>query len=187
MGVPGWKIFEMAGVKRRVIGIAGGVCKVGDVDEILTQLHKISKKHGTVAQVFDAHMVLGAGHLVHAARLATLAQESGRGFTNTLELELICWASAERQIGRAIKKMGLKPGHQELVFLVVGDSDTRVRRTLKEIFTFLKLKPAPGVLRLSREKEKKIREIFSITSRELEAAALEKLLIERISSLELQR
>jgi tRNA threonylcarbamoyladenosine modification (KEOPS) complex Cgi121 subunit len=187
MSVPKVEIFKIIGTKRAVVAVVGGKGKVKDVNEVLDHLREIAKKHGIVAQAFDACVVAGVRHLVHAARLATLAQEDKRGFANSLEVELICWTSAERQIGRAIKKIGLKSGKRKLAFVAIGDSHAKVKKALGEVFLSLGLKPAPKVLDLSREKEKKIREIFSISPRELGVIPLEKLVIERISLLELQR
>jgi KEOPS complex subunit Cgi121 len=187
MSVPKAKIFEVAGVGRKVVGVVGGTSTVVDVDILLTELSKIAKKNGVIAQVFDADLVAGESHLVHAARLAILARETGRGFTNSLEVELLCWIAGERQIGRAIRKVGIRPGMRKLAFVVAGETRGRVNKALREIVASLGLKPNPLAIALNRKKEKMIKEAFSITPEELGVAPLEKLVMERVSSLELQR
>lgn len=187
MSFPRAEIFEAAGIKMKAFGVAGGTGRIRDVNDFLKRLSGIAKKHKVVAQAFDGRTVAGTKHLVHAARLAAKAQESGKGLASTLEVELVCWVAAERQIARAIGKVGLKNGEQNVAILVIGDSNAAVKRAMNETLSSLDLKDAPGVLSLGREKEKRIKEIFSITSKELESTPLVNLVLERVSMLELQR
>jgi KEOPS complex subunit Cgi121 len=60
--------------------------------------------------LMDADKVCGPDHLVSAVIHARRAFEQGTAASNTLGMEVILYASGERQISKAKKKMGL---HQE--------------------------------------------------------------------------
>lgn len=168
----------------RAVGVAGGVAPPEISGRILKNLEVIDKELNTTSQVFDANTIAGPTHLVHAARLAIAAQDTGKCFADSPRLDLACWVAGERQIGRAIAKVGLKPGQFELAFLVVGDSVSWVRKALACISN-LGVKQDGKVLQLSTEKEAKLKRLFSISEKELSVAPLEGLILERMAILSL--
>jgi tRNA threonylcarbamoyladenosine modification (KEOPS) complex Cgi121 subunit len=171
----------------RALCIAGGRGNVADTQEFLGKMAAIDDEVGTTSQVFDASLVAGPEHLVHAARSALTAHATGRNLAGSLRIELMCWAAAERQIGRAFEKMGLRRGVGELAFVVVARSRTGARAAMGKIFRELGVERDDGVLGVARKKVPAIRRAFSISSEELEVAPLEKLVLERIALLALAR
>ena len=93
---------------------------VADVDGELEKLSIASKNLGVEIQVLDAHMVFGMEHIEIALEKTERAFDQGRNIAKTRGTELMLYAGAERQISKAIEKMGLKPGIEELAVIIIG-------------------------------------------------------------------
>jgi tRNA threonylcarbamoyladenosine modification (KEOPS) complex Cgi121 subunit len=152
---------------------------------VIRKLEKIDRMRGTVSQVFDASSIAGPKHLIHAARLAIAARDSGRGLADSLKMDLVCWVAGERRIGEALRKVGLQPDGREIAFLVVGDSTQRVRAALADIFK-LGIKRDDKLLELSPKKGKKLKQRFLISQKELDIAPIGDLVLERVALLSLE-
>ena len=181
-------IFELKGTfGKRVVGVVGGRASVSDVDELLGKLAKADRENWTTSQAFDASSIAGKEHLVHAARLALAAHTAKRNFAGSLNIELVCWAAAERQIARAFEKVGVRKGSKGLAILALGGSRARVRWALVSICRELGIERDDGVLELTREKVSKLCKVFSISKDELKIAPIQKLVLERVALLALER
>lgn len=180
--------FELRGpFDEWVVGVAGGKGEVADVDEFLRRLAEIDQKQNTTSQAFDASQVAGVEHLVHAARSALIAHATKRNLASSLNIELVCWVAAERQIGRAFEKVGVRGGKGELAFLTIGTSRTQVKAVMDEIFRELGIGRDDAVLELKRKKFFTLAKTFSISQEELWVAPLQKLVLERVALLALSR
>ncbi len=65
--------------------------------------------------LFDPDMVCGKSHIMSAAMHAERALEQGHPRSKNILTETILYAGCDRQIGKAMKKMGPKPGRNEYV------------------------------------------------------------------------
>ncbi len=181
-------MFELRGVfGKRVVEVVGGQARVDDVDEFLRKLAKIDRENRTTNQVFDASSIAGKEHLVHATRLAIIAHATKKNFASSMNIELVCWAAAERQITRAFEKVGLRKNSKDLAILTLGDSRARVNQASINIRHELSLKRADDVLDVTREKVSKLLKVFSIQNDELKIAPIQKLVLERIALLTLEK
>ena len=128
----------------------------------------------------NADMVFGSVHLDSAVEHAARSFERGKNVARNLGVEIMRYASGERQISAAIDKMGAKPDTRRLVFLIIGDCD--IDRILKE-------------LHLERDErliggDEKDPEKFGITKEELETVPKEKqndLVLERVALVNLEK
>jgi KEOPS complex subunit Cgi121 len=105
-----------------VIGARG---TIKDVDLFLQQLLGFSEEQHVVIQALDATVVYGKDHLVSAAEHALRAFEQGRNATNSLALEVLLYAAGERQIQKAITKMGVKQGKGQIALVIVDTKKAR--------------------------------------------------------------
>lgn len=92
----------------------------GDALATLREVQAFATERGSEAQLLDARMVFGEDHLRSAADHALRAFRLGRNVATTLGIEFLLYASGERQIRRAIEKMGTKSGHP-FVLVIFGD------------------------------------------------------------------
>lgn len=103
--------------------VAGAKGKISNVDEVLEEVKDFCSEKGCEAQLFDASMVFGEAHIQSAFEHAKRAFDEKRSSANSFATEVLLYASGERQISVAIKKMGIKDETTEFCILLIGDDD----------------------------------------------------------------
>lgn len=76
---------------------------------------------GAEAIVFDPEFICGKDHVISSYLHAKRAFSQGTQRSKNILTETILYASADRQIGRAIKKMSPKDQNKGFVVLVIGE------------------------------------------------------------------
>jgi KEOPS complex subunit Cgi121 len=104
-----------------MIMVIGAYGTIKNIDMFLQQLLMFSKKENLVIQALDAAVVYGKDHLISATKHAQRAFEQGTNTTNSLALEILLYAAGERQIQKAIIKMGVKKGKQGVAFVLIDE------------------------------------------------------------------
>ncbi len=89
--------------------IVGVRTRLDDPKEALARVQAFARSRGGWAQLLDAAHVMGTDHVRSAYDHARRAIERGTETTNSLELEVLLYASGEHQIARAIDRIGVKP------------------------------------------------------------------------------
>ncbi len=125
-----------------MILIFGASGNIHDVDTFIQQLLSFSNKHHVVVQVFDAKAIYSLDHLISATTHARRAFHQGTNATGSLALEILLYAAGERQIEKAIKKIGIRKGKQKMAFVITdsleskGDTtiDNAVKKKLLTLF-----------------------------------------------------
>ena len=107
-----------------MIKIVGAKGNIKDTDVFLKQVMDFSQDHGFVVQVFDADVIFGKKHLVSAFEHAARAFERKKNSTNSLAMEILLYASGERQLKLAIPKVGVQNGKCNIAFVFVKDTKT---------------------------------------------------------------
>ncbi len=91
-----------------MITVLGTWGAITNVESFVQQLGVFSTQEHVVIQAFDARVIYGEDHVISAVNHAKRAFRQGTNATNTLALEILLYAAGERQIQKAIKKMGVK-------------------------------------------------------------------------------
>ena len=122
----------------QILGAQGDIC---NVDFFLDKIQIFSKENNVIVQVFNADMVYGKKHLISSVQHAKRAFNRKTNTTNSLEMEIILYASGERQLKHAIPKMGVYTGKQNIAFAILTkDNEDKISDNLKEkLFEFLSL------------------------------------------------
>ena len=105
-----------------MIKIVGAKGNIKDVDVFLKQVMDFSQDQGIIIQVFDADVIFGKKHLISAFEHAARAFERKTNSTNSLAMEILLYASGERQLKLAIPKVGVKNGQRNIAFVFVKDT-----------------------------------------------------------------
>ena len=105
----------------KIIGTRGNI---QDINSFLKQVISFAQKHHVIIQVFDANMIFGKVHLISSVEHAIRAMRRKTNTTNSLDKEILLYASGERQIKLAIPKMGIKKGNGNIAFVFVSDVKT---------------------------------------------------------------
>jgi len=184
----GLHLFELKGVfGKRIVGVMGALADVQDIDAMLKTLATIDKKSHTIGQIFDADCIASKKHLVHAAKLALTAQATHMNFADSLNIELVCWASGLRQIARAFDRVGVRKGRNRVAVLTIGKSQEEVKRAQTETMRELNMNHDDKVLNVNSKKISTLMKAFDISKKELKIAPIEELVLEKIALLSLQR
>ena len=85
---------------------------------VLAQINKIAEKTGSTIVLFDAGKVAGPDHIRSAVRHAERSFASGKPVARTLAMEILLYASGQRQCSLA-PKFGLHTG-ENLLFVVIN-------------------------------------------------------------------
>ncbi|MEM2104930.1 MAG: KEOPS complex subunit Cgi121 [Candidatus Bathyarchaeia archaeon] len=166
--------------------------EIKDTEKFLKRFGK--ENLGVDVQFFDARFVASWQHLYFAVLNALTAFKNKRNISKNLAMEIILYASTQRQIKKALESLGIKPKHAEVALVIVGDDPRTIKSAFNTIIHAAKAKRDDKVLELTGEKISCIREIFGISNLELEAVmekgdlkkALVDIVIERMALLATQ-
>ena len=146
-------------------------------------------------QFLNAHLVATWQHLYFAALNALTAFKNKENVSKSLAMETMRYASAQRQIRKAIELLGIKPQLSDIAILIIGENPEAVMSAFSQISRIFKTKPDETVLELTSQKMRQIKKAFEFSDIELEVVANEKdvknalveLIIERMALLTTQR
>ena len=166
---------------------------IGDAKDFLKAVRKEKQQHVWV-QFFDAELAATWQHLYFAVVNALLAFKNERNVSKSVAMEAMLYASAQRQIRRAIDLIGVKYNSANVAVVVIGEKSDSVHATLSTISKRVGAEPDETVLELTKDKTQSIRKAFGISANELEAIikkkntkqALVNLVIERTALLSTQ-
>lgn len=149
--------------------IAGARGKIKDIDLAISKLREIEEKHKLVLQVFDARLIYGENHLNSAVNRAERAVTMHTNLAKSFGMEIMLYASGERQISQAIEKMGVKHD-TDSIGLIIYDrgkiySTEDLKKLCDEILNELEFIRDDSVL----VGDKKVLERFGISGAELNA------------------
>jgi KEOPS complex subunit Cgi121 len=167
--------------------------RITDIDEFLSVIRR-EKPPNVEIQLFDGKFVATWQHLYFAALNALTAFKNKENISKSIAMETMLYASAQRQISKATKLLGIKPNSSEIAVLIIGEKPETVRSTLAMVSKHVKSESDDKVLELSNEKAKSIQKIFEISNVELKTItrkddserALTDLVIERMALLATQ-
>lgn len=156
-------------------------------DRWLSWLRQVAKP--VEAQAFDAQRVAGRRHLYFATLFALKAFSEASNVSESIAMEALIQSSAQRQVSRAIERLGVKPGMSDVAILLVSKDEEELGAA------FTRLKAASGelidedLLEISPAKFNGLRSLFGISERELAAerdaqdpaSALVNLVVERMT------
>lgn len=97
--------------------------RVRDIPGFVRRLREAATARGLEVQAFRADRVFGEDHLLSAREKAERAFERGTNVASDRMVEVLLWASGERQIGTALERMGIPQGGRELVLLIQGEGN----------------------------------------------------------------
>ncbi|MDY6959576.1 MAG: KEOPS complex subunit Cgi121 [Halobacteriota archaeon] len=160
--------------------ILEGVVEIEELSAFLEGIKRISGEYGVIIQFFDSKKVAGESHLLLAVEKGLASIESGNNISSDPAMEILLYASGKRQINKALA-MGVVPGINEVVVIVIGDSE-------KAILELKKMIVERPVLEYSQSKRESIINFFDITPAEVEVVGEDKipdLVLERVVMLDM--
>jgi len=167
--------------------------KFSQIEEFLKANRKEKLKNIDL-QFFDAQLIASQEHLYFAVLNALLAFKNKTNISKSMAMETILYASAQRQIQKAIQRSGIKPESASMAVVIIGENPTQIETLLDAITKCVGEEPDGKVLEMSKAKEKRIIETFEISKREINTVlkdenhfeAVVNLVIERVALLATQ-
>lgn len=157
-----------------------------------TSVKKTLTYNGEIVQFFDASCVAGINHLLLSSVNALKAFENKTNVSKKLGIEIILYASGQRQINRAISMIGIKPETEKVAVVLIGSDATSLTVALNDFAQLIKGKIDDNVITSYDEARlDRLVHLYEITPQEIEAkaycakdaTALEDLIIERVAML----
>ncbi|KAA0010125.1 hypothetical protein B6U81_04590 [Thermoplasmatales archaeon ex4484_30] len=138
-----------------VVGAEGKI----DVEKALQKLDEFCIENNIRAQILDASLVYGKEHIEVAYEHAKRAFEKKRNVCNTIEMEMLLYASAKKQIKDAISFIGAKEKGWYAFVFIGKINKNKVEKFVKSLGLKINEKVLHG------KKEKLIK--FGISEKEL--------------------
>ena len=104
--------------------IFGAKGLINNVEKFLDELNEYSNKNNIEIQVFNADLIYGKNHLISSYNHASRTWKRKKNTTNSFKMELLLYASGERQLKLAIPKMGIKNGQNNIAFILIDKSNS---------------------------------------------------------------
>ena len=165
---------------------------VKDVENFVKAAREATLQKASI-QFFDADLVATWQHLYFAVLNALVAFKNERNISKSLAMEVMLYASAQRQIRKALQLIGVKHDSVNVAVVIIGVNPDSVRAAVSAVSKRVGVEPDETVLELTREKTQLISKAFGISTEELEAVdekdaaqALVNLVIERTALLSTQ-
>lgn len=164
--------------------------RFAQAEEFLKQ-NRIEDESGIDLQFFDAQLVASQEHLYFALVNALQAFKDRTNISKSLAMETMLFASAQRQIQKAIQLCGIKPETKNMAAILVGEDPIQLKAVLQSITRCVGVEPNEKALGMSKVKGQKIMKAFQITDQEINAVmkmgnheeAVVNLVIERVALL----
>lgn len=164
--------------------------RIQNLEEFFKKVYK-EKPLNVDIQFFDAELVATWQHLYFAVLNALTAFKNSNNISKSLAMEIMIYASAQRQIRKAVNFLGIKPSTSKIAVIIVGEQPRILKSFLEKVSKHTNAQQDNLVLDLSQEKMTLIRKAFEISDTELETilkkndlkSALVNLVIERMALL----
>ncbi|OGD54229.1 hypothetical protein A3K80_07825 [Candidatus Bathyarchaeota archaeon RBG_13_38_9] len=153
------------------------------------------KSSDVVIQLLDGNRVLGRDHILFAVLNALKGKKNNKMISDNLPMEILVYASAQRQINRSIEISGVRKNSHRIVLVALSKSEKKLYSLLESISKMQDLSIDNSVFNLwNREMAGTIKTIFKISNSEFESIKrknysekkiFEELIIEKMALLSL--
>lgn len=159
----------------KIIGAKGNI---KNIESFLKEIASFSQNNNIIIQVFNADMIYGKNHLISAYNHAKRAMDEKTNTTNSLAMEILLYASGERQLKLAIPKMGVKKDNGRIAFFILNENNKISNNLIDELLDLISLirddKIIEGNLSTLKEFGLKENEIKTVTKAKYGDLILEK-------------
>ena len=151
---------------------------------LIRAIRDLQSRHGLIAQALDARLVVSERHIQFAAEKALSALSDGRNIANDPGMEIMRYASGERQIERALA-MGVSDQTGRIALVMARVDGRGEWPDDRELCQIIEPDGERGLFDPGA-----VKDIFNISSQELQAVGeerMEDLVIERVALVETYR
>lgn len=181
---------EPEDINRNITVIGFSNVRISDIETMLYQFRKENKE--APIQFFDAKHIAGKQHIYFAAIHALNALNKKTNISNNIAIEALLYASAQRQIQKAVKMVGMSKETTEVVALIIAKNRQEKQTYLNLITQIIPGERNDNVIELTDKKIVAIKKMFKISDEEfktnlkkegLEKEAIADLILEHMALL----
>jgi tRNA threonylcarbamoyladenosine modification (KEOPS) complex Cgi121 subunit len=143
--------------------------RIRDTDKFFQTLK--DEADDTHVQLLDASLIAGYEHLQFAVLNALNAFAGHVCISSNLAIEIILYASAQRQIKEALRLMGVQPSTRKVAVVILTRTKEQSSKRLRAVSRLIGCQRDDRVIDLAQKKLEGIKNLFGISSVELEAKA----------------
>ncbi|MFW9806350.1 MAG: KEOPS complex subunit Cgi121 [Candidatus Thorarchaeota archaeon] len=136
-------------------------------NELITLASSLSNGSITI-QLLNGLLIADENHLLSATQNAINAKNGNYMRSRSLDVEIIVFASAQRQIGKALDALGVFDGLSEIAVVVVGPDSESVMEKLQSLSKAIGNEIIPPFA-ASEDRIERIKDHYEITDKEIEA------------------
>ncbi|MEM3737141.1 MAG: KEOPS complex subunit Cgi121 [Candidatus Bathyarchaeia archaeon] len=140
--------------------------KAVDPDALIRVVRE--RLEGLDVQLLDAEVIAGRRHIEFALLNALYALDHGYNISKSLAVEIMLYASTQRQIQKAVELIGVKAETRAIASILIGDSTLNLQEALGVIREASRGRVDEGALEVHPNKLRKLMDTYNITSLELE-------------------
>jgi len=141
--------------------------KIKDVNAFLKSVRREAKE--AHVQFFDAKLIASQQHLYFAALNALRAFKKKQNISSSLAVEVLLYASAQRQIKKAVDMLGIKPYSSQVAVLILAENKPGTDAALEAVSRLVPGERNNNVLELTDQKFEGIKRLFGVSDLEIEA------------------
>ena len=138
-------------------------------DELI-QLAKSLSSGSLVVQLLNGLLIADETHLLSAVQNAINAKQGEYMLSRSLDVEVLVFASAQRQIGRALDALGVFDGLDEIAAVVVGIDTASVEKTIRALADKIGEETIP-LFAATSERIERLKDHYQIGDKEIGAIA----------------
>jgi len=154
-----------------------GKLTVEKKETALEEMNDIAEKNNSTIVLIDAKVIAGKKHVETALIHAKRSFQKGTQIARTLAMEILVYASGQRQCSLA-SKIDLHTGENVVYILIDGENEENSETELKEKIQEIP-EPVPDIPNIMKQ--------FDITKEELDVVGkerIEELVIERVAMID---
>ncbi|MGB6679808.1 MAG: KEOPS complex subunit Cgi121 [Candidatus Bathyarchaeia archaeon] len=162
-------------------------------DDLMQILER--KSSNVIIQLLDGDRVLGRDHIIFAVLNALKGKKNNKMISEDLPMEILVYASAQRQINKSIEILGVKKNSHRVVLVALSKSEKKLYDLLESISKMQDLSIDNSSFNMwNGEMAETIKIIFKISNSEFESVKrknysdkkiFEELIIEKMALLAL--
>jgi len=173
------------------IGISENENAYNSNTEHLLEIAKDLSESVLAFQFFNSSMIIDEFHLLSSAQNAVHAMQGDYMISRALDVEIVVYSSAQRQIGVALDIMGVKDNLSTLGIVCIDSDEAKVRACLEKVSSKVGREVSPMFVATS-EKIGSLMDVFGVSEAELvqftdksdllsRSQALSKCIVSRVS------
>jgi tRNA threonylcarbamoyladenosine modification (KEOPS) complex Cgi121 subunit len=156
----------------KILLIEGLLSKVIEYNELRQTLERESPD--ITIQLLDGNLVLGYDHILFAVLNALKSKRNKKMISEDLPMEILVYASAQRQINKSIEILGVKKNSHRIVLVALSESEKRLYDLLESISKMQELSIDNSLFDMwDKEMAETIKTIFKISNSEFESVKRE--------------